>query len=53
MGLVAKRLEVIPMSEPPKVRIISDNHQYSAYEGTADEVHIIGRVRWYGYGREM
>lgn len=51
MGLVAKRLEFIPMSDPPRVRIISDNHQYSAYEGTADEVNIIGRVRW--YGREM
>jgi len=33
------------------VRIISDNHQYNAYDGTADEVNIIGRVRW--YGREM
>jgi phage repressor protein C with HTH and peptisase S24 domain len=51
MGLVAKRLEFIPMSDPPSVRINSDNHQYSAYEGTADEVNIIGRVRW--YGREM
>lgn len=51
MGLVAKRLEFIPMSEPPRVRIISDNQQYSTYDGTADEVNSIGRVRW--YGREM
>ena len=51
MGLVAKRLEFIPMSDPPRVRIISDNQQYSTYDGTADEVNIIGRVRW--YGREM
>lgn len=51
MGLVAKRLEHVPMSDPPRVRIISDNHQYSPYECTADEVNIIGRVRW--YGREM
>jgi phage repressor protein C with HTH and peptisase S24 domain len=51
MGLVAKRLEYIPMSDPPRVRIISDNHQYHTYEGIADEVNIIGRVRW--YGREM
>ena len=51
MGLVAKRLEHVPVSDPPRVRIISDNHQYSPYECTADEVNIIGRVRW--YGREM
>ena len=51
MGLVAKRLEHVPMSEPPRVRIISDNARYSPYECTAEEVNIIGRVRW--YGREM
>ena len=51
MGLVAKRLEYVPMSEPPRVRIISDNQQYSPYECTAEEVNIVGRVRW--YGREM
>ena len=51
MGLMAKRLEFIPMSEPPKVCIIADNQRYSTYDGTADEVNIIGRVRW--YGREM
>lgn len=48
MGLVAKRLEHVPMSDPPRVRIISDNRQYSPYECTAGEVNIIGRVRWYG-----
>lgn len=51
MGLVAKRLEHVPVSDPPRVRIISDNHQYSPYECTAEEVNIVGRVRW--YGREM
>ena len=51
MGLVAKRLEHIPMSDPPRVRIISDNPHYTPYECTADEVNIVGRVRW--YGREM
>ena len=51
MGLVAKRLEYIPMSDPPAVRIISDNDRYNLYECTADEVNIVGRVRW--YGREM
>jgi phage repressor protein C with HTH and peptisase S24 domain len=51
MGLVAKRLEHVPMSDPPRVRIISDNPRYSPYECTVDEVNIIGRVRW--YGREL
>jgi phage repressor protein C with HTH and peptisase S24 domain len=51
MGLVAKRLEHVPMSDPPRVRIISDNDRYTPYECTADEVNIVGRIRW--YGREM
>jgi len=48
MGLVAKRLEHIPNSEPPQVRIISDNTFYSPYERTAEEIRIIGRIRWFG-----
>ena len=47
MGLVAKRLEHIPNNDPPKVRVISDNTFYSPYELTADEVSIIGRIRWF------
>jgi phage repressor protein C with HTH and peptisase S24 domain len=47
MGLVAKRLEHIPMSDPPRVRIISDNSLYSPYEATAEQVNIIGRIRWF------
>ena len=47
IGLVAKRLDHIPNSEPPRVRIISDNPLYAPYEGTAEEVNIIGRIRWY------
>ncbi|MDM7947086.1 MAG: LexA family transcriptional regulator [Oceanibaculum nanhaiense] len=47
MGLVAKRLENIPNNDPPKVRVISDNTFYSPYERTADEVSIIGRIRWF------
>jgi phage repressor protein C with HTH and peptisase S24 domain len=48
MGLVAKRLEHVAMSDPPRLRIISDNDRYTPYECTAEEVNIIGRVRWYG-----
>lgn len=47
MGLVAKRLEHIPGSDPVAVRIISDNSYYSPYERTVDEIHIIGRIRWF------
>ncbi len=47
MGLVAKRLEHIPNSNPPAVRVISDNGFYSPYERTADEIHIVGRIRWF------
>jgi transcriptional regulator with XRE-family HTH domain len=48
LGLVIKRIEFIAQSEPPKLRITSDNRQYAAYERTIDEVHILGRVigRW-------
>jgi len=47
LGLVAKRLEHIPNSDPSAVRVISDNAFYSPYERTADEIHIIGRIRWF------
>ena len=47
MGLVAKRLEHIPHSDPPMVKIISDNNRYTPYECTADEVNIVGRICWF------
>ncbi len=47
MGLVAKRLEHVPNSDPPAVRIISDNQLYSPYERSSEEVHIVGRIRWF------
>jgi hypothetical protein len=46
-----KRLEHIPDSHPSRVRIISDNPLYKPYEGSGEEVHIIGRIRW--FAREM
>ena len=51
MGLVAKRLEYIPNSDPPRVRIISDNPLYKPYEGSGDEINVNGRIRW--FAREM
>ena len=47
----AKRLEHIPNSDPPRVRIISDNRLYKPCEGSGEEVNIIGRIRW--FAREM
>jgi phage repressor protein C with HTH and peptisase S24 domain len=47
MGLVAKRLEHIPNSDPPAVRVISDNKLYPEYDRTAEEIRIIGRIRWF------
>ena len=29
------------------VRVISDNKHYHEYERTADEIHIVGRIRWF------
>lgn len=46
MGLVAKRIEHEPNSEPPKIVIKSVNPEYETYERDAEEVHITGRVVW-------
>jgi phage repressor protein C with HTH and peptisase S24 domain len=47
VGLVAKRLEPVPNSEPPRVRIISDNPRYDTYERTVEEITVVGRVVWF------
>ncbi|MDE2166516.1 MAG: transcriptional regulator [Alphaproteobacteria bacterium] len=50
LGLVVKRCQMVPHSEPPRVRITSDNTKYDAYERTLSEAYIQGRVigqwRW-------
>ena len=46
MGLVAKRVEHIPNSQPTMLVIRSVNPDYPAYERLAEEVHIVGRVVW-------
>ena len=50
LGLVIKRVQMVPHSEPPRVKITSDNGKYEAYERTLDEAYIQGRVigqwRW-------
>ena len=46
MGLVTKRIEHVPNSEPPKVVIKSVNPEYASYERLAEEVRIVGRAVW-------
>ena len=46
-GVVVKRIEHVPNSDPPVLRVKSDNKLHDEYERTADEVNIIGRVVWY------
>jgi len=46
MGLVAKRVEHEPNSDPPKVIIRSVNPDYPTYERDAEEVNVVGRVVW-------
>ncbi|MGH7075447.1 MAG: XRE family transcriptional regulator, partial [Stellaceae bacterium] len=50
LGLVVKRVQALPHSEPPRVKITSDNGKYDPYERTLDEAYIQGRVigqwRW-------
>jgi|SRR5579863_975974 len=44
LGLVVKRVQVLPHSEPVTVRITSDNLKYDPYERTLNEAYIQGRV---------
>jgi phage repressor protein C with HTH and peptisase S24 domain len=44
LGQVIKRVEYIANSDPPTVRISSDNKAYEPYQRLVDEAHILGRV---------
>lgn len=46
-GLVVKRIEVVPYSNPPQVVLISDNKNHNQYTVMAEQVDIKGRVVWY------
>jgi len=46
MGIVAKRVEHVPHSDPTKIVIKSINPEYQTYEREAEEVNIVGRVIW-------
>ena len=45
-GLVVKRVEVPPHSEPPRLRLISANPDYEPYTCPAQDAHIVGKVLW-------
>ena len=45
-GVVAKRVEIVPNSDPVVLRIKSDNPNHDDYERTIDEVSVIGRIIW-------
>ncbi len=47
-GVVVKRIEPIPNSDPPTIRVQSDNTNHQAYNRSAAEINIIGRVVWFG-----
>jgi phage repressor protein C with HTH and peptisase S24 domain len=44
LNLVLKRVEYIAHSEPPRVRILSENPEYQPYERVVEEAYIQGRV---------
>ncbi len=46
IGLVTKRIEHVPHSEPSKVMIKSLNPEYASYERLAEEVRVVGRAVW-------
>ena len=47
IGLVAKRLDLVPATQPQMLRLTSENGVYTNYQRRIDEVHIVGRVVWF------
>ena len=47
IGLVAKRLDLVPATQPQMLRLTSENGVYANYQRRIDEVHIVGRVVWF------
>lgn len=46
MGLVAKRIEHVPNSDPLHVVLRSLNPEYDSYERLAEEIRVVGRTVW-------
>jgi phage repressor protein C with HTH and peptisase S24 domain len=47
-GHVAKRVDRIPGGEQPRIRLVSDNDAYAAYDCDVQDINVIGRVIWAG-----
>jgi phage repressor protein C with HTH and peptisase S24 domain len=45
-GLVTKRVDRIPGGEQPKIRLVSDNDAYPAYDCDVQDINVVGRVIW-------
>ena len=45
LGLFAKRIEHIPNSDRPAIRMISNNAFYSQYERTVGDIRVVGQIR--------
>lgn len=43
-GPMVKRLQLVRRSDPPEIRIISDNKHHEPYTLRLDDIRIIGRV---------
>jgi len=46
-GRVAKWVERVHKSDPPRLRISSENPRFEPYEALAEETNIIGRIVWF------
>ncbi|RAI29422.1 hypothetical protein CH340_22835 [Rhodoplanes serenus] len=42
-GQTLKRIEIIPNTDPPRVKVIPENKSHTSYEMLLEEVRIIGR----------
>ena len=49
VGLVAKRIEIIPNTTMQMLHISLENSAYSSYQWRIVEVHIIERVIWFAH----
>lgn len=47
IGYVAKWVQFVQASDPPRFRITSENPRFDPYEVLASDARIIGRVVWY------
>jgi len=47
LGIITKRLEHVPHSNPAEVHLIPDNTHYTAYRSPAESLRILGRVVWF------